>query len=841
MCLRGIAKRLCLCLIILGPCRVFAGRPPESDLAAGIAKIKTVIESGKLDEALKRLDSLIADLSPGKEAASWLCRADKFSRIHRAWRQGHFVCFRSSRGGGLRVLDTRTGESRPLVDLSEYDSRAARVAPGGTPTELVVVVPKRIMRVDMDTRQIETRHYPMDLSREPLFFENDYIGVRTYMDRTICRISREGQTVWECRMPGYINTRPAVFGPTILVQTRKGSSGGQATSAIDMRTGKMLWSKVTNAYGYGSAFSQDGTFLVEAIRGSYPGSAEGCLIGRDAKSGRRLWQHCWPGTLRHSPVIGNRNGRALAVLDTGAVVCLKGVDGSLLWHAQLPGKPSRLSWTLHEDRMVILDETGVLRFIDTERGSVVASAPLVTPGELTGRSKNYDRLVATPWIIGDNVIVASQLGIRSFRLQAVLHEKELLEVVTRGLRARVLLQLGRVEDSVAEVAFMATLRPDSAVTLEARADLCRIREDADGEIAARLSLMSVKDLETDGRVEELTGILKRVRCGCGPTGPVRVGDRILVGNRDGNLRAYQTGDLSTVAELKLGTGITQSPTIYDRALIFPTADKHVCGASGRLQLLFRWPVSNLFSRYVSMRNKLVSSSFHGRYARVAVLELEGGALGPTMEINCSSNAPVLHDQRLYYPAKGGGSTSYDGAVSVFYPPKLEVADYQVSDTGEVRLAFGSGGVYEVDEHLRPSKRLISTPARALAATVNAGAVGVLSEDRQHGSIWRLEAWTRSGAKLPLMHQTPRYRGGFRWSPRLLPFGEGFLMVGRDLVYVAPREKLPVWRLAPDKLEDATVPKFRGPVVLGDKVFVTHSSGFLYMIQKARMLGGRRGE
>jgi hypothetical protein len=100
--------------------------------------------------------------------------------------------------------------------------------------------------------------------------------------------------------------------------------------------------------------------------------------------------------------------------------------------------------------------------------------------------------------------------------------------------------------------------------------------------------------------------------------------------------------------------------------------------------------------------------------------------------------------------------------------------------------------------------------------------------------WILEAWKETGDKLPLNHRTPRYdHPTMDHLPTLLPFGDGFLLIGRDILYVSPDQEKPIWRFWPGGLQDLDSPAFKGPAVCGDRV-VFSGRGGLHIFDKTRM-------
>jgi outer membrane protein assembly factor BamB len=261
---------------------------------------------------------------------------------------------------------------------------------------------------------------PHALHIPPLQVGNDYLVVSRPPYRDLSRLLRQGDSVWQCTLPGNAMLQPAVLGNLAVVQTRGPSYGGQQTLCLDLSNGKIVWKEVTDAYGQGVAFL-DESFVVESDRWMSPSSAEGWMIGRELKSGIPQWHYRHQGAIAHPPLIDRQNARVYGACSSGHVVCLRASDGSKLWRQSLTeGIPllgaadlDSPSWHPHSligDTLHILDRNLVLHFLNAETGEIRDSISLA--GDTTPASK----LIATPWPTADRLIVAFSDRIVALRL-----------------------------------------------------------------------------------------------------------------------------------------------------------------------------------------------------------------------------------------------------------------------------------------------------------------------------------------------------------------------------------------------------------------------------------------
>jgi len=614
---------------------------------------------------------------------------------------------------------------------------------------------------------------------------------------------------------------------------------------VDLRTGQRLWTDPVNAYGGGAAFSRDAGFVVETDAWMCPQATEGWVIAHD-RAGKRLWHYRRAGFCQRGPVVEAATDRVFAVFDTGAIVCLAGRTGELLWEARLPTGPGGVEtnssfpcWTplaLHAGRLLALDRDGALHVFNTASGVRLATFAAVGERAPDDKAWNRDEVVAMPWIEGDNLIVASTRGVTAYPAASVLAGEEAPEVRGRALWMQLCLRRGHPELASKEVERLRAARPASPLVLACAAELYEARGEREFEIAARVDRLRRSGLRADPRLRQLTGLVARVSCGPAPTAPLILDGKVLVGSADGFLRAWDATSLEPAGELDAQAGLSDELAAYRKTILFGASDRRIRGASLDLKLLFNWPAPDATATYRLLGDDLVRSCGYTSTANAAILDLEAKGLRGAIEIPGARNAPVVHRGRLYYPRGEGSTASFDGKAVETHPAVAAVAQFLLSASGDPPVAFGTGGTHAVDEHLRPAKLLVPAPREAYAAAASRGIVVTLSHGKHPGKSGLVEAWTLDGQPLALRYGTNLYNPSLYEGPEILPFGDGFLLVAHELAYLDPRKSDPVWRFSPGRVADVARRGFRGPAVHGDHVFFTHPTGGLFVFSKGRVTG-----
>jgi outer membrane protein assembly factor BamB len=361
------------------------------------------------------------------DQVAWKHVPPQYHGLARAWRIGNTIAFTTTRNDRtVTILDLSTGAVRSELKTGQ-DARDTWGAPGRKSGEMLLSSPGKIVVVDLSGGKIlQHTAYKLDPRIPPVPVGDDYLVASGYRGARLVRIDRSGKELWECGLPGYVQAPLAVGGSIAVVQTRQGSYGGQATTGVDVNTGKRLWSETVDAYGYGAAFGDDAAFVVEADMWLSPKATEGWLICREPATGKRRWHFRLDGTISHAPLVDGKTGRVFAAFDRGEVVCLKGADGSLVWKAQLPENPYAAvnpsndpAWSClarQGDRLMVLDRNRVLHFLDVEDGRFIASVALTAAFVSENKYMRPADVLAMPWVEGDNLIVATTQGVAAYRL-----------------------------------------------------------------------------------------------------------------------------------------------------------------------------------------------------------------------------------------------------------------------------------------------------------------------------------------------------------------------------------------------------------------------------------------
>ncbi|MBN1911094.1 MAG: PQQ-binding-like beta-propeller repeat protein [Pirellulales bacterium] len=357
------------------------------------------------------------------------------------WRVGGKIVLLGASYRVLPILDAATG--RPLSEpkygpfLSDY----AWFGPARRPGEMLLSNAKEILLVETAGGQVrQTTPYKLDYRIAPVPLKDGYLVVKGYRGSHLVRIDQAGNEIWDCQLPGYVMLHPAVFGSFAVVQTRGGSYGGQATSGVDLNTGKRLWSETVNAYGSGAAFGDDATYVIEADTWLSPEATEGWLICRKPTTGERLWHYRRENnTISHWPVVDRKRNRVFAVFNRGEVVCLDALDGRVFWETRLPEGPFETNggrsydayWPVidcHDDLVLVVDRNMVLHLLEVDKGQYQASLALASASHKHTQKAGRVELITMPSIEGENLIVVTNQGVVAYRIAEFFEQPQLAQV-----------------------------------------------------------------------------------------------------------------------------------------------------------------------------------------------------------------------------------------------------------------------------------------------------------------------------------------------------------------------------------------------------------------------------
>ena len=374
--------------------------------------------------------------APRKPARSgpprWTYRDEKLLPLAAAWKVGPTIYAMTRHGSILNMgkrqdgswlvaVDAASGERRFQRELASDVAMTPWLLEHSTADVLEIAQAKRLGRFDAKSGETRTAvDLPRDIRIAPLPVKGGYAVVPIQRGSSVSLRDGEGQWQWRCELPGSVMMHPASFGKLAIFQTRGESYGGQETACVDLETGTLLWSDVTDAYGCGAAFFDDTAFVVEADQSLSPERSEGWLIGRDPQTGARLWHYRQAGGIHHPPLVDRRTARVYGVFSRGELVCLRGEDGSVVWQQTLPeaafaegtANAYNPAWSPHslaDGRLLAVDRNLVLHVLDAKTGEFQNSIALKFDNPQP--AVPAPQLVGPPWIEGNAVIAAFSSGV----------------------------------------------------------------------------------------------------------------------------------------------------------------------------------------------------------------------------------------------------------------------------------------------------------------------------------------------------------------------------------------------------------------------------------------------
>jgi len=350
--------------------------------------------------------------------------------LNKAWCVGDRVLTTTRREREIVALRAHDGSKDFVLPVGRYASGTNWICPGTTPDKALLARHDEVLELDLQSgRATSVLKYKRSHVVDPVRVGPDYVLPDGRRVRSISRVNPEGDKVWSCRLPGYVMTHAAVFGSFLVLQTRGGSYGGQATCGIDLDTGKMLWRDTVDAYGCGAGFGDDAVFCVEGNCWLHYQSTAGWLIAREPWTGKRLWEYRRKDTmLWQCPIVDRATNRVYAAFDDGAVVCLEGKTGSVRWETVLPYEPFSLAndhprWPsirLAGKLVCVMDRFAILYFIDADRGTVWSRVDLNDDGSGDLAVSGMASPIAMPWIVAGQLIVPTERSVAAYPLGKLL-------------------------------------------------------------------------------------------------------------------------------------------------------------------------------------------------------------------------------------------------------------------------------------------------------------------------------------------------------------------------------------------------------------------------------------
>jgi len=564
--------------------------------------------------------------------------------------------------------------------------------------------------------------------------------------------------------------------------------------------------------------------------GRTPEASLECLSGNQQK----LWTFR-PGQ-RHSAIqapfwlgddvlwlVGRRPARA-------EVIRIKGQTGDVRWRTVLghgayaparrplgSGFYSEGSWNalrVLKDHLLVIDATGRLSFLDPDDGRIVSAARA---------SRTH---LCPPAELDDALVVCSFQSVRAIPLKVLLGKAFPDERTVLMRKARCLISLGKPADARTLMDELLRLDNRCADGWLQRAEACRALADDRDEAFSRCRYLALAGKSSDDRLRDRYGLVQLITLGSRPSWQVPPGSRtnlmphgprLYVGTRRGEIWEINTQSLE--------------------ARRFTETDGPVAGLWTKTAVTASIPVG-------------------GRYQHVPVTlpddpEKPDKADAAWWSQTGYDGKAVRYRGRHYRPLGGGRVRVLDDGRSVEYASPIEgIRSWEIHLSPEGPLGYGRGGVYALDEHLCPVRRLMTIalggkPATSLNVKFlrsTADTLGVVAGGRE-GRF--LQIYTRDGTRL--LNEISLSGCGSRrdYPPQFVVLGDGYFFSSRSLSWAGASPGR-TWRFGPppERTQTDTLPQepvrfFGNPVVHDGKLFVTAIDGCVYVFDVARILDARR--
>jgi hypothetical protein len=543
-----------------------------------------------------------------------------------------------------------------------------------------------------------------------------------------------------------------------------------------------------------------------------PGGSGTAIAVRRFKADTPDWTYQHPSASGNEPFWLDDDVVALVGDPTGKaeVVRLAGETGAVRWRVGLPrgayapgrdqlrdGSYPGRTWDavgMCGDHLLAIGGEGALYFLDPKTGA------------LAGKATPSATHLTAPRLVDGAVVVCGLDGVRAIPLDVLLRRRAADEGDWLLLRVRCLAALGRPVEALADLDGLLDLAPERAEAWAARADLCRAGGHEAGEVAARCRVLELTGRDADPELRARWGLLKRVATGHDLRADLKAaGDTVYAGTAAGWVLAIDTRTLAVER--------TEHPAAVAR----------LSGAEGVTAHFYGGPPKALGGRSDDDPPAPVKGPREWN--------VYSGYDGP----------PVRWKGKDYRPKGGGTVLVLDGGEVREYKSALgPIQSWRIhlSPWGPP-LGYGSGGVYELDEHLCPARRLIPTrfDLDVLLLAGDARTLGVLTN---RGRTAVLQVWTRDGGRL-LREQEVLSPGPLgRSDDHLVAVNGGYLLAGGDVAWVPAAADGPAWRFGfgPDpgralpRIHFAHASLFGRPLVRDTLVFVGCRDGAVYVFDLA---------
>ncbi len=512
----------------------------------------------------------------------------------------------------------------------------------------------------------------------------------------------------------------------------------------------------------------------------------------------------------HAVWTGNDVVVALGGRDALAeVVRLRGADATPLWRAELVRGVAWPGFDTLRGNGTTRDTWDALQVVP-EGALVVAGDGVVHlfdlgDGHERGRVGGPAIHLAGPLVVDASVVLLGDRGLRAVPLARLVHDAVPREARLRALELRALTALGRRDDAREAVRRLTTDEPFLTDAWTLRAEL----EDGADALAARCHVMALTGDEEDAHLRATHRLVRRIPLDGDVTSPLVLSDGLVVAaSRAGRVVRIDPFSLRTVERRSLGVGIV------DAAL--------------------------------EQRLLLTDDDFRTRPAAV-----DDAAAPAAWTAVSGYDGPVVRDgPRLVRPLAGGALRVLEGGgVRELACPlgpdaigRWSIHRGDASIAGARDVGFGDGGLYALDDALRPVRRLLD-----LREEHAGGRVELFAATRSHvalvvrsGAATTLEL--RDAQTLAVLRRVPDVRidGAPPRAGQLVarPDGLGFVLAGDEVVLLPLEPDAPPVRFDFGPAPGAAVPVvhylhvpfFGAPLLAAGRAFVPARDGAVYVFE-----------
>jgi outer membrane protein assembly factor BamB len=236
-----------------------------------------------------------------------------------------------------------------------------------------------------------------------------YLHTRQQEDEVVSAIdAASGKIVWQDRYPAPYTMHPAATGHGPGPKSTPAVAGGRIyalgisgiLSALDARTGKVLWRKPAPAalplYGTAMSPAVDGSLVIAHVGGH----DSGALTAFDAATGAEKWRWAGDGPSYASPVIATIGGtKQIVTLSQDRMVGVSAATGQLLWSL-----PLRTPHTQNAVTPVVRGDTIIYTGLENP---VTAIRPVMVDGmwraDKLWENATEDMYMSSPVLVGDTL------------------------------------------------------------------------------------------------------------------------------------------------------------------------------------------------------------------------------------------------------------------------------------------------------------------------------------------------------------------------------------------------------------------------------------------------------